>query len=157
VHGGGGGGSSSGSGDDGNSNGGGSSDSSGTGNPCASVVSIIISCSSASPTLFPSSSIYTAGPEATSLAGCLCYDSDGSYDGSRLDGFASTCVASGSAAHPTYFPYASRLDGFCGNMGGGGESAAVTPAATMTAQDGEGTAATGSSVEDAGATAVWIP
>ncbi|RFU26591.1 hypothetical protein B7463_g9749, partial [Scytalidium lignicola] len=82
-------------------------------NPCASVVGIILACSSASPALFPSQTIYDSGPGATALAGCLCYDSDGTYDPDALDGYASECVASGEAAHPTYFPYASRLNGFC--------------------------------------------
>lgn len=97
-----------------------------TSNPCASVVSIIIECSSAHPALFPSGSIYTSGPQATALAGCMCHDQDGTYDPDVLDGFASECVESGSAAHPTYYPYASRLNGFCTKNAGPATAAAST-------------------------------
>lgn len=112
----------------GGSPGGGGSGGGGSGNPCASVVGILISCSSASHSLFPSRSIYTAGAQATSLAGCLCYDSNGTYDPDQLDGIASSCVASGEAAHPTYYSYGSLLNGFCSNNAqDGGASATVTP------------------------------
>lgn len=47
-----------------------------TPNVCASFVSIIMSCSSSDPALFPSSTIYISGPQATSLAGCMCYDAN---------------------------------------------------------------------------------
>ncbi|KAH8807906.1 hypothetical protein F5884DRAFT_790462 [Xylogone sp. PMI_703] len=120
-------------------NGGGSGGSGGSGsgsgstpNPCASVVEIILECSSASPSLFPSQTIFTSGPGATALAGCLCYDSDGTYDPDALDGFASQCVASGQAAHPTYFPYASRLNGFCSSIGPANAVPSTTPAVSTT-------------------------
>ncbi|KAG4442595.1 hypothetical protein IFR05_001925 [Cadophora sp. M221] len=96
-----------------------------TPNPCYSVVSLIQVCSASDPGLFPSSSIYTSGRQGTSLAGCLCYQS-GTYHPELLDGFASECVASGSAAHPTYFPYASHLSGFCENIAGPATAAAST-------------------------------
>jgi hypothetical protein len=72
-------------------------------------------CFSATPTLSPPASALasTSGPSATALAGCLCYDSDGTYDPDTLDNFASECAASGSAAHPTYFPLVTPFQGFC--------------------------------------------
>ncbi|KAH6715615.1 hypothetical protein BKA61DRAFT_722771 [Leptodontidium sp. MPI-SDFR-AT-0119] len=96
-----------------------------TPNPCYSVVSLVQVCSASDPGLFPSSSIYTSGPQGTSLAGCLCYQSS-TYHPELLGGFASGCVASGSAAHPTYFPYASHLSGFCENIAGPATAAAST-------------------------------
>lgn len=100
---------------------------------CASVVGIILSCSSASPQLFPSQTIFNSGPGATALAGCLCYDSDGTYDPGSFDGYASECVSSGSAAHPTYYPYASRLNGICSLIGPASIAASTTAPIPSTA------------------------
>ena len=107
----------------------GSSSESGSDNPCASVVEVIYTCSTASPSLFPSGSIYTTGPIATALASCLCYNSNGSYDASAFDAYASECVTSGSAAHPTYYPFAKRLDGFCSNIAGPASTTATLTSA----------------------------
>lgn len=121
--------------------------------PCASVVEVIFSCSTATPSLFPSGSIYSAGPIATEAASCLCYDSNGTYDPSVLDGNASKCVASGSAAHPTYYPYASVLNGLCYNVAGPvSTTAALTSAATGTAGTA-GTATSGATITSATGTA----
>ncbi|KAJ5674935.1 uncharacterized protein N7477_004869 [Penicillium maclennaniae] len=128
------------------STGSGSSGDNTSNNPCASVVKVIISCSTANPSLFPSGSIYTAGPIATEAASCLCYDSNGTYDPSSLDENASKCVASGSAAHPTYYPYASVLDGFCSNVAGPASTAA---ALTTTALTGLGIVTSGATVTSA--------
>ncbi|KAJ5540437.1 hypothetical protein N7494_005513 [Penicillium frequentans] len=124
----------------------GSNSESGSDNPCASVVEVIYTCSTASPSLFPSGSIYTTGPIATELASCLCYDSSGNDDASAFDAYASKCVSSGSAAHPTYYPYASRLNGFCSNIAG---PASTTAALTSTNAD---TVVTGVATATSGAT-----
>lgn len=58
----------------------------------------------------------------------MCYDHNGTYDPDVLDGFASECVGSGSAAHSTYYRYASRLNGFCTNNAGPATAEASTTA-----------------------------
>ncbi|KAJ5491205.1 hypothetical protein N7539_002772 [Penicillium diatomitis] len=70
------------------------------------------------------------GVEGGNCAQKFCFG--GTYDPSVLDDNASECVASGSAAHPTYYPYASVMSGFCSNVAG----PASTPA-TMTMTDGQ--------------------
>lgn len=111
---------------------------SGSDNPCASVVEGIYTCSTASTSLFPSGSIYTTGPIATELASCLCYDA------SAFDAYASECVSLGSAAHPTYYPFASRLNGFCSNIAGpASTTATLTSAQAETVVTGIVTATSG--------------
>jgi hypothetical protein len=130
----------------------GSTGSSNSDSPCASVVELIALCSTATPSLFPSGSIYTSGPIATEAASCMCYDSNGTYDPSVLDGNASKCVASGSAAHPTYYTYASVLNGFCSNVAGPvSTTAALSSAATGTAGTAEA-ATSGATVTSAAGT-----
>ncbi len=104
---------------------------SGTPNVCASVISILETCFTLTPALSPSASLATSGPSATALASCACYDTDGTYDPDQFDGYASDCQASGSAAHPTYFPLVTPLVGFCTNNAGGA-SAPGTATATTT-------------------------
>ncbi|RDW63585.1 hypothetical protein BP6252_11130 [Coleophoma cylindrospora] len=86
-------------------------------NVCASVISILTDCFSATPTLLPPNNVQvaTTGPSATALAECACYDSSGNYYPDALDGYASECAASGSAAHPTYYPLVTPLQNFCNN------------------------------------------
>lgn len=56
----------------------------------------------------------------------MCYDGAGTYDPDYLDNFAAECSSSGSAAHPTYYPYGSRLVGFCTNNAGPASAAPST-------------------------------
>ena len=85
----------------------------------------------------------------------MCYDTDGTYDPDTLDGFASDCVASGVAAHPTYYKYGSLLNGFCtDNAGPAGATASTTPgsAVASSSMDGGTTAATTTTAPAAQAT-----
>lgn len=126
-----------------------------TPNVCASILSILIDCSSIAPSLFPSSMIYTAGPHATALAGCMCYDDDGTYDPDVVDDFASECIASGSAAHPTYYKYGTLFQGFCTNNAGPiTASASSTPVVVSTTPQTTPASAGSASVTSASATPV---
>lgn len=119
----------------GSGSGSGSSSVGNTPNVCASVIEMLDSCFSATPTLSPPASalVSTSGPSATALANCLCYGSDGTYDPDTLDNYASDCAASGSAAHPTYYPLVTPLQDFCTNNAGGQASAqpSTSPSAAI--------------------------
>lgn len=135
----------------GSGGGGGGGGSGGGANVCASVLSILDTCFTLTPSLSPapSATLDTSGPAATALASCACYDSSGAYAPAQFDGYASDCQASGSSAHPTYFPLVTPFVGFCTNNAGAaapGSAAASTtvpPSAAATASTQPGLSAVG--------------